>query len=800
MNRIELLSPVGDFNCLIAAVQNGADSVYFGADLFSARAFASNFDLENLEKAINYAKMRNVKTHLTLNTLIKNSEFKDAIFVANKAYEFGIDAIIVQDLGLAKFLIDNYHDLPIHASTQMTIHNLDGAIKLQKMGFKRAVLARELSLNEISNICKNTNIEIETFIHGALCVCYSGQCLFSSMIGGRSGNRGKCAQPCRQKYDLIRNNSSIDNGYLLSTKDLCGLEFLPDLIHAGVSSFKIEGRMKNPEYVATVTRIYRKYIDMILNDEPYIIDDQDKKDLLQVFNRGGFSSGYLNNTPNRELVYPLKPNNMGIYLGKILKYNSKKGYITVKLEKNINIGDTLSIQRENNKYSVSELMIKNKNIKYGNIDQIVEIGRIKGDIRLGDNIYKLSDKLLFDNAKKTYINSPEIKKINIDCKISIKKNLPITLEIKYDDINIFLKSDVIPEDSINSPITEEKITALLNKTNNTPFKFNNIEIDLDDNLFVQKLSKINELRRNGLSKLENKLISKFKRTSNIVFNDIEKISKNITGNKKISLLLNILDNSYDYSLLNKTDIDRIYIPLKFFVNSNYFSILEYITNNFKTYIYLPLIMKDNYNNIFKNNIDRILNDFQIHGIVISNLGNFELIKEYIKKYNLDIIGNYTLNIFNNYTINELIKLGLSSITLSPELNSSDILDIINTNKLSKELIIYGNTPVMTSNYCLIGKTNKCYNSCNSSCKKGNYFLKDKLGFNFKVLPDNIETITTIYNSKITSISHKDFDLEYIRLDILDETIEEINKIISTVKIGNKLEGKDYTNGNINREV
>ncbi len=279
---IDLLSPVGDFECLKAAVQNGSDSVYFGANLFSARAFASNFDISNLQDAIQYAKVRGVKTNLTLNTLIKDDEFNDALLLVKKAYEFGIDAVIVQDLGLAMRLKKSFPDLPIHGSTQMTIHNLNGALELQKLGFKRVVLSRELSTEEIEYICKNTDIEIECFVHGALCVSYSGQCLFSSMIGGRSGNRGKCAQPCRLPYELLENDKKIDSGYLLSTRDLCGLDYIPFFIKAGVHCLKIEGRMKSPEYVATVTRIYRKYIDLALSDKPYEVDDKDRKELILI--------------------------------------------------------------------------------------------------------------------------------------------------------------------------------------------------------------------------------------------------------------------------------------------------------------------------------------------------------------------------------------------------------------------------------------------------------------------------------------------------------------------------------------
>ena len=347
---IDLLSPVGDFECLKAAVQNGANSVYFGADLFSARAYASNFSLEELEKAIIYAKTRGVKTNLTLNTLIKDNEFNDAFELAKKAYEFGIDAIIVQDLGLAKHLIKYFPDLDIHASTQMSIHNLQGVLEAEKLGFKRVVLARELSIQEIEYICNNSNIEIECFIHGALCISYSGQCLFSSMIGGRSGNRGKCAQACRLPYEFLENDKKIDAGHLLSPRDLCGLDFIPALINAGVTCLKIEGRMKNPEYVATVTRIYRKYIDLAESNGKYIIDENDRKILLQVFNRGMSSTGHLSNAPNENLVFKEKPNNMGLFLGKVEKYNKNKGYINVKLQEPIEIGDTIALEKETGTY------------------------------------------------------------------------------------------------------------------------------------------------------------------------------------------------------------------------------------------------------------------------------------------------------------------------------------------------------------------------------------------------------------------------------------------------------------------
>lgn len=471
---VELLSPVGDFDCLKAAVQNGADCVYFGANSFSARAFASNFDLDSLEKAISYAKLRGVKTNLTLNTLIKNNEFEEAYNLAKKAYEFGIDAIIVQDLGLGLKLIKDFPDLPIHASTQMSVHNLHGVLKLQELGFKRVVLARELSADEIAYICKNSNIEIECFIHGALCICYSGQCLFSSMIGGRSGNRGKCAGPCRLNFELYENNKKIDNGYLLSTRDLLGLEELPFLINSGVTSFKIEGRMKTPEYVATVTRIYRKYIDLVLSKKDFSICEQDKKDLLQVFNRGLSSSGHLEKEPNKNLVYKQNPSNMGLPLGIVQKYNKNKGYITIKLKEKLEIGDTISLENETGTYTVSELMEeangKLKNISIGIPNKIVTIGRMKGNINVKNKVSKISSKELSTMALNS-INS-ENRKVPLNIKISIKKNKPIEAIVTsssdidlYDGLNQKVTLDeIIPIDAKNKPLTNNDVIKQITKT------------------------------------------------------------------------------------------------------------------------------------------------------------------------------------------------------------------------------------------------------------------------------------------------------------------------------------------------
>ena len=816
MTKVELLAPVGDWNCLKAAVQNGADAVYFGVEQFNARMYAANFNVEDMKQVIDYCKLRNVKTNLTLNTLLENCEFDNAVDLAKEAYKAGVDAIIVQDLGLAKYLIDNIPGLPIHASTQMTVHNLQGVLKLEKLGFDRLVLSRELSCEEIEYICKNCKVEIETFIHGALCICYSGQCLFSSVVGGRSGNRGKCAGPCRLPYELISENAetherkSIDKGYLLSTKDLCGIAYLPRLIQAGVKCFKIEGRMKSPEYVATVTRIYRKYIDMVLNNDDFIIDEKDINDLMQVFNRGGFSDGHLDSNHNRNLIFPEKPSNMGIYLGTIKKYNSNKGHITLQLEEDLELGDSISVSNEASKYLVSELMIKNVNQKKVSANTEVTIGRMKGNIKVGDKVYRISSKALSDFAKASYDNC-ENKKIPLNCTVTIKKNTPISMEIStnkntcYNELysSIYVKeiSNMIPIDALKTPISVERVVKQISKTTNTPFSFENITVLLDDGLYVPSISTLNELRRTALEKVEQEILSRAKRT----LLDLSKKSKgSITytpnlKNPEISVLFRQLDLDFDYTKLDKEKITNIYVSLELFISKKYSKVISYFSDNYNLYIYVPSIIKTNYKNIALSTIEQAVMIYNIKGFIVSNIGDFELLKKYSKDY--EFIGNYTLNVFNNNTMEEYRKLGLSRITLSRELNQELIKEMLANANINTEMIVYGNLPLMASSYCFLGETNKCYPDCGTNCKKNNkYYLKDRLGFNFRVVPNSIETVTLICNSKTLSVSTKDLPVNFVRLDILDESINEINEAVDKAYNREKLEGLQYTNGNLYREV
>lgn len=619
--------------------------------------------------------------------------------------------------------------------------------------------------------------------------------------------------PCRLPYTLIdKNNKELDRGYLLSPRDLCSLEYIPFLINAGVTSFKIEGRMKTPEYVATVTRIYRKYIDLALSGKNFEIEVQDKKDLLQVFNRGLSSFGHLSKDPNKDLIFKEKPNNMGLPLGIVQNYNKNKGYITLKLKEPLQIGDTIGLENEAGTYKVSELMEKSKNIEIGKINQTVTIGRMKGNINIKDNVFKMSSKELDLKALNSF--NAENKKILLNASITIKKNEPISICITsandidlYNDLNLTYKLEEFPIDAINKPLTKENIIEKIAKTGNTCYEFKQIAVNLDDNMFLPKLSLLNELRRNSLEKVEDFAISLIKRNTNtkpeLNINVLNNTSKsNIITNHKISVLLNILNLNLDYSKL--TNIDNLYIPLKYFANKKYNSILQILSKKFNLYIYLPTIIKANYRNMFHNNIENAINSYNIKGFVLSNISNFALIEDLCKSKNktdcnMELIANYTFNIYNNLTIKELEFLGISKYTISPELDKNSILNLQSNCK--QELIVYGKIPLMNTNYCLLGKTNKCYPQCDTKCVNNNYYyLKDRMNMNFEIIPDNIQTVTTIYNSKTLSILPSEFNSDSLRIDILHENIEEINNIITTVKNNKRFEGKDFTNGNLNREI
>lgn len=431
MKKIELLVPAKNMECLKVAVENGADCIYLGVKEFNARTLNSdnNFTFEGLKEAIQYCKKKNVKTNLTLNTLIKDDEFERALKVADIAYESGISAIIVQDIGLGKTLIEKYPDLDIHASTQNTITNLEGVKMFENIGYKRAILSRELSINEIEEISNESNIEIETFIHGGLCISYSGQCLFSSVEYGLAGNRGMCVGSCRNGYLLRENNQLIRKGKILKPRDMYGLEYIPRLIKCGVVCLKVQGRTRGIDYIREVTRIYRKYIDLALSNKEYIIDEKDYNKLKEMSSRGltdaHFSKESNDNfivntckikenvTKNDEIKNKDRINSNGILKNNISlsfeKFNNNYDYsllsdkikrIYIPLDKFITNKEIVKkIENRFELFIEMPLIILQKDIKMYDekIKQILELYKIKGFV-----LSNVSDYFLIEKYKEKY--------------------------------------------------------------------------------------------------------------------------------------------------------------------------------------------------------------------------------------------------------------------------------------------------------------------------------------------------------------------------------------------------------------
>ncbi|MEG3068619.1 MAG: peptidase U32 family protein [Syntrophaceticus schinkii] len=436
----ELLAPAGDPQALKAAVENGADAVYLGGEMFGARAYAGNFDRSALKSALEYAHARNVRIYITVNTLVDNGELGELTDYLFFLYQEGADALIIQDLGAAGLIKGLFPDFPLHASTQMTVHNAAGVKFLEDMGFQRVILAREVGLADIIEIRKKSLMELEVFVHGALCFCYSGQCLFSSMIGGRSGNRGRCAQPCRLPYHLIdekgRELSGIPGEHPLSPKDLMLLRELPDLFIAGISSLKIEGRMKRPEYVAAVVRIYREALDRAWNDpQNYAVSSQEIHDLALVFNRG-FTTGYFHGNPGRQLIGYSKPNNRGLYLGRVLR--SEKGKVAFKTRLPLEAGDEIEFWTGDGSRG---LTVEKMNFAGRKAEQVspgsqVEIS-VPFHVQKGDRIFKTHDRRLAEQALKT-ITGISRRRVPLYVRVVAHLGEPLLLEEGMGMISLLL--------------------------------------------------------------------------------------------------------------------------------------------------------------------------------------------------------------------------------------------------------------------------------------------------------------------------------------------------------------------------
>ena len=505
--RPELLAPAGSEKAFIAAVENGADAVYVGGREFNARMNAANFSGHELVRAMDYAHKRGVKVYVTMNTLLSGEELAPALRYAGRLYENGADGLIIQDLGFGKAVRDNIPGLPIHLSTQATAASAEAVRAAEKLGYSRVVLSRELDAEKIKKIAAGVDTELEVFIHGALCICWSGQCQLSRYFGGRSGNRGMCAQPCRLPYETIGAVQAGCGRHPLSPKDLSLLDDLGSLIDAGIASFKIEGRMKMPEYVAVVTSIYRKYIDLYLAGGTYTVSEEDREALSQIFSRGGFTRGYVNGFSKASLMSGDLAKHQGIEIGKVVKRVTDT-LVDVSADRALHIGDGVEIHSKDGLAGNIVSYLKE------NADGTLRIGDIKGKVAKGDLLFRTSLSEQMAAARATFEN------ITYEEGKSLRR-LPVKLELSQKGDALQLKASAAPGGADNERVSvcvnsaplepgavpgslDERFKAALSKTGSTPFAAEKIVIDSDITLKA-KNSDLNALRREALASLEKAL-------------------------------------------------------------------------------------------------------------------------------------------------------------------------------------------------------------------------------------------------------------------------------------------------------
>ena len=652
---MELLSPAGDFESLKAAILGGCDAVYLGGKLFGARAFSNNFNNEELIEAIKYAHLYGVKVYVTVNTLIYENEVDKFMNYVEFLYKNNADALIIQDIGMMDLIRKTFPLLELHASTQMHIHNLEGVKLVENLGLKRAVLARETPIELIEEIKKNTDIELEIFVHGALCVSYSGQCLFSSLIGNRSGNRGSCAGSCRQKYNLLVDGKKVNkDNYLLSCKDLCTIEDIGKLIDIGVDSFKIEGRMKSPSYVYLVTKLYRQAIDSCISGKEVKID---LTELKKIFNRE-YTKGFLFNEKN--IVNEYRPNHLGVEIGKVIK--SHNNYVDILLTDELNINDGIRFINNDVGFIVTQIFKNKKRINKGNIGDVISIyckDKVSG------NVVKTYDYLLnkkIDDILK--IN----KKINIKGNLEVYINNKIKLEITDGKNDVVVYGNMVNE-AINSPISFDRIKEQLNKLGNTIYEFEELNIVGDSNIFIP-IKELNDIKNKFVNLLNEKRLYKYeyvKKEYNIVLPDFPK-------EKNYNILINDIK-----------DYDK---------NSNY------------KYIYMDEYLYNKIDDTRKVlRLDRVIERHKEYNkkLLIGELGSL------IYK---DILSDFSFNVTNSYSVAFLHSNNVEQICLSYELTDTQIKNIIDAyhNRYHKhpnlELVIYGNLEAMVSKYNI----NKKYNA------------------------------------------------------------------------------------------
>ena len=801
-DRVEILAPAGSMECLKAAVAAGADAVYTGGALFGARAYAHNLTEEELLEAIDYVHLHGRRLYLTVNTLIKDREMERQMYdYLLPYYRQGLDAVIVQDIGLFRFIRKHFPDLPIHASTQMTLTGVDGAKFLEKEGAQRIVTSRELSMAEVKKIADETELEIESFVHGALCYCYSGQCLFSSFIGGRSGNRGQCAQPCRLLYQTPEAKKPQ---YLLSLKDICTLELIPEMIESGIYSFKIEGRMKKPEYAAAVAFQYRKYADLYLKyyeecpagEDPaayamkrYRVREEDRQMLLDLYNRGGFHTGYYHTQNGREMVSLNRPNHAGVPAVKVL---AKKGRnVTAKALTDLYPQDIIELpmrrgREKADNYTCKDAVRKGMNVQ---IPVFADTPFKRDEIWM-----RTRNSTLIDTLHEEFVNG-KIKE-RICGTFRLYPQEAATLTVKCRDSEITVTGEKAQE-ALSQPMSRERIEKQLRKTGNTEFEFSFLKAEIGEKVFLPMQS-LNELRREALETLEKVICEKYRRSGEVKDPEEDKTELSMKEEVLSGWTASVRTEEQMEVILEEEAIGRIYVDCTMFPRIwEKDSYVEWITKvhaaGKEIYLVMPYIFRERtrkqyeaaYNRIFGAGWD---------GILIANYESFAFLKEH--GYTGRIMTDYNLYEFNQESRKFWKEKGVFEFTAPVELTERELQDL---RVKDGEVIVYGYLPMMVSAGCIQKTTRGCQKKSGQTTITDRYrnpfVVKNECDYCYNILYNYVPLYLGDRMEEVYQIGP-----ERIRLMFTTERQQEVRQILNAYFEGKELPEGTYTRGHWKRGI
>lgn len=790
---IELLAPAGSWEALEAAVNAGADAVYMGGKAFGARQYASNFDREEMAKAVYFAHMHRVRIYITVNTLVDDSEMQELASYLMFLNNVGVDGIIVQDMGVIRLAKQIVPDLPLHASTQMTVTNSSGVDFAVAAGMERTVLARELSLDEIKEACSR-GTEIETFIHGALCVCYSGQCLMSSLIGGRSGNRGRCAQPCRLPYKLMNAKgedmlAGKDAGqYLLSPKDMNTLEILPQLIEAGVVSYKIEGRMKRPEYVAIVVDAYRRAIDSYKAGN-YNVPAQDLDNIEQIFNRD-FTTAYMTHRPGREMMSDRRPNNRGVLVGRVAKLDKARNKATIKLDKELHLGDGLEFWVSVGGRvgtTVTEMLRGGESVSSANVGEQVTID-VPNGVRLNDRVFRTLDSRLMAYAQQFF--GPEAKKrIPVDAVVTAKIGEPMKIMLTDDEGNVgYGETNFIVEVARKRALDDEVVRKQIDRLGTTEYFLNSLTFEHDDNVMVP-MSEMNEARRMAAESLDAARLEAFApaRKQRHAMN-VELVPNERGSRDNHSIVTVHCDTVAKVEAALKAGADRILFAgdcfsSKVITNDDYRSVVALARKAGKEVAFAtPRIIKEAQLKYF-DKLFALWNELAPDYVYISNNGLWPLAKKYP---NLKLWADMTLNIYNVQALEFWQEAGAVGALLSPELTMGQVEHLAAVAPMPVECMVQGRLEMMVSEYCVggsfLGDLHK--GACKFNCREP-LFLGDRKEASFPVVGDQyckMHILNAHELSMLTNVKHMEgIGVASLRIDGRNYEAKDVGELTRLYK-------------------